>query len=106
MLGLVRSYPQGPEAQGSPKVEACELPAFRYFHFVLRRARKDVARTLANLVEGASSVADTAGRSSTKHCMARKYQYPCGFRALRSSARTEPVSACHNASLAAADNAL
>lgn len=34
MLGLVRSHAQCAEAQGRPKVEACQLPSFSYFHFV------------------------------------------------------------------------
>jgi hypothetical protein len=37
MLGLVRSYAKGAEPQGRPKIEACQLAAFSYFHFVLPR---------------------------------------------------------------------
>jgi len=40
MFGLVRSYAEGSETQGRPKVEAGQLPTFGYFHLVLPRARK------------------------------------------------------------------
>ena len=75
MFGLIRGYAQGAEAQGRPKIEACQLTAFRYFHFCPPRARKSLAPTLANLVEGTSSVAESAGRSSIKPGMAKKYRY-------------------------------
>ncbi len=52
MFGLIRGYAQRPEVQGRPKVEACQLTAFSYFHFVLPRARKSLAQALSNSVEG------------------------------------------------------
>src|SRR6266853_3338810 len=103
---FVRGHAQRAEAQWRPEAKAGQLPAFRYFHFVLPPREEGLARTLAKLVEGSFSVTESAARSSTKPGMARKYQYQREERGSHPSTQKYSLWACHNASLIGAKYAL
>src|SRR3981189_226699 len=107
MFGLIRGYAQGAETQGRPKTEACQFTAFRYFHFCPPPRREESGADSREF--GGGDFQRSRVRRAVKHQTWHGQEVPVparSGRSLKSPARTNPRSACHNASLTAAQNAL
>jgi len=86
MLGLVRSHASAAEAQGRPKVEACQLPAFSILHFVPLR---DETSGVDSCEFGEGDFQRSRASRAVKYQTWRrqKYQYHPGMRGLKATAR-------------------